>query len=63
MSLWRWWRRWRCKHEFRGVDIGKRDESGYVHWPCHKCGYVARVQFGFQVPGKIVGPWGTEDER
>lgn len=29
-----------CAHQFHGINIQPRDESGMVSWPCSKCGKV-----------------------
>ncbi|MCD9097083.1 hypothetical protein [Luteimonas fraxinea] len=54
----------RCAHQFRGVDIVPRDSAGIVAWPCCKCDFVARVEYGLQVQafGNITGPWGVKEE-
>lgn len=50
-----------CRHVFKGPDLGERDESGMVHWPCSKCGKEFIEPYGYAMisHGKIEGPWGT----
>jgi hypothetical protein len=54
----KWLRRLLCRHNFRICDMGHRDEKGWLLWPCCKCDYVARVEYGLQVGdfGTITGP-------
>lgn len=56
-----WLKRKLCKHVFAGPDMGIRDDTGWLDWPCKKCGKVYRVEYGLQVCdfGEITGPWGT----
>jgi len=51
----------KCRHIFSGKDLGVRDETGRLDWPCCKCGKVYRFKYGLQASdyGKIIGPWGT----
>lgn len=56
-------RQWRCKHVFRGVDMGPRAADGLLVWPCSKCGKEHRMEYGLLAPGEITGPWGVRDER
>lgn len=56
-------RQWRCRHVFRGVDMGPRDADGLLVWPCNKCGKEHRMEYGLLAPGEITGPWGVRDER
>jgi transposase-like protein len=48
-----------CKHEFKGKDMEKRDESGIVRWPCHKCKKVFSAEYGLKIleNGKCIGEW------
>lgn len=49
--------RW-CRHQFRGVDLTRRDESGLVRWPCGRCGKVFTAPYGLAAAhGSITGPW------
>lgn len=54
-----------CRHEFRGCDIGRRDETGKLDWACHKCGKVYRMEYGLQASsfGTITGPWGGKPKE
>jgi len=43
-----------CTHVYDIAQIGSRDETGWLDWPCHKCGKIARVEYGLQVKGKMI---------
>lgn len=49
----------RCHHVFIGLEMGCRDESGYLDWACSKCGKVFREECGldFRKHGDLCGPW------
>lgn len=34
-------------------DIGKRDDKGYLLWPCQRCGQVQRLPYGIAAKGRI----------
>lgn len=58
-----WLRLRRCRHLFRGVDLRPRDAAGIVSWPCARCGFVWRGEYGLKAPGTITGPWSPEKIR
>jgi len=67
-KLLEWWKSFlikrkqaKCKHYFRVADFGSRDKTGYLEWPCSRCGKVFRESCGLDVlvNGKCDGKWGN----
>lgn len=48
-----------CIHFFKVEDMGHRDETGYLKWPCSKCGKVFYEECGLDVlkHGRCDGNW------
>lgn len=44
---------WRLGHSLHINDAGRRDDDGYLRWPCQRCGQVQRVPFGLAARGQI----------
>lgn len=34
-------------------DIGKRDDAGYLLWPCQRCGHVQHIPYGLVAKGTM----------
>lgn len=49
----------KCAHVFSGGQMGQRDETGHLDWPCCRCGKLYRFEYGLQAGsiGIITGPW------
>ncbi len=43
----------RGEHSMHLDDMGHRDDTGWLNWPCQRCGAVQRVEYGLAVRGEI----------
>ena len=44
---------WLSGHSMHLADMGARDDDGFLHWPCQRCGSVQHVTYGLAVNGQI----------